>query len=260
MLSRSTPDPHHGPLITRSYGRPLRWRDILLVFFPATLAVFAPLGYGIYRASYAYTQFGPSAAEAWSRSWLSLAAFATLILLLLALYRLFSAHRFLAIHEHGLHIHASPFRDYKILWSQISGVSTAAVQNRFLGLSLGVVQRSRIYLNVGKSIDIDRRFGDIAALTDQIETYLQPLLQSQIHKSFSQGKWIYFGDVAVHQEGLQVNKRLIPWSRISHLYVDDGFLVVKSVQFEPTYIPVSKIPNLVLLFKLVESHPLIPKK
>lgn len=249
-----------GPLITRSYGRPLRWRDLFLVFVPATLAVFAPLGYGIYRASYAYTQFGPSAAEAWSRSWLSLAAFATLILLLLALYRLLSAHRYLAIHEHGLHIHSSPFQDHKIFWSQISGVSTAAIQNRFLTLPLGTVRKSRIFLKVGKAIDIDRRFGDVAALTDQIETYLHPMLQSQIHKSFNLGKWIYFGDVAVHQEGLQINERSIPWSLISHLYVEDGYLVVKSVQFEATSIPISKIPNLVLLFNLLESQPLIPEK
>lgn len=254
---RHTPSlPDLGPLITRSYGRPLRWRDLFLIFLPGTLAVFAPLGYGVYLASYGYTGFGPSAAEAWSRSWLSLAAFATLILLLLALYRLFSAHRFLAIHERGLHIHSSPFYDRKIYWSQISGVSTSVIQNRFLGLPLGTARQTRVYPHIGKPIHIDRRFGDVSALTNQIETFLYPLLESQIHKSFKSGKWIYFGDVAIHQKGLQLNQRVIPWGQITHIYAEGGHLVVKSVEFEPKYVPVSSIPNLVLLFRLLESEPL----
>lgn len=254
-MRRTSPD--LGPLITKSYGRPLRWRDLFLLFLPGTLAVFAPLGYGIYQASYGYTGFGPSAAEAWSQSWLSLAAFATLILLLLALYRLFSAHRFLAIHERGLHIHMSPFRDEKIYWSQISGVSTSVVQNRFLGLPLRTIRQSKLFPHIGNPIHIDQRFGDVSALTDQIETILHPILESRIHKSFNVGKWIYFGDVAVHQKGLQVNQCAIPWNQITHLYVEGGYLVVKSVEFEPKYVPVSRIPNLVLLFRLLEGQPLI---
>jgi hypothetical protein len=244
-----------GPLLTKSQGRPVRWRDLFLVFLPGTLGVLAPLGYGFYRAIYAYARFGPSAAVAWSRSWYLLASFSSLVLLGLALHRLYHAHRFIAIHKYGIHIHLSPFRNHKLRWSQITGIAADARQDRFLGIPLRTVHQAVIYPTLGNPIRLDNRLGEISSIIENIEANIYPRIAPQIRQDFQSGKRVYFGALVVHLNGFEMNRRIIPWDQISHLSVDGGFLVVKSDQFKPVRIPVSKIPNLDLLFQLIERQP-----
>jgi hypothetical protein len=46
-----------GPQIAIYRERPFQRRDLLVLFLPLGLAVLVPLGYGLYRAWYAYTQY-----------------------------------------------------------------------------------------------------------------------------------------------------------------------------------------------------------
>lgn len=246
-----------GPLLTKSQGRPLRWRDLFLVFLPGTLGVLAPLGYGFYRAIYAYSRFGPSAAVAWSRPWYLLASFSSLVLLWLALHRLYHAHRFIAIHKYGIHIRLSPFRDHKLRWSQISGIAADARYEHFLGIPLRTIHQAVIYPALGNPIRLDNRLADVSSIQRIVEANIYPRLSPQMQQDFQDGKPVCFGDLVVNLNGFEMNRSIIPWDQISHLSVDRGFLVVKSHQFEPVRIPVSKIPNLDLLFQLIERQPFI---
>jgi hypothetical protein len=243
-----------GPMLSLSQGRPLRWRDLFLVFIPGAIAALAPLGYGIWRANYAYTHFGPVAARAWSGSWLLLSSLASLALLVLGLYRLYVSGRYIAFHENGLRIRVSPLRDKKYAWSEISGISIASVQDRFLGLPLHTSCRTVIYPNIGKPIRLDKSFGDPEKIKEQVEARIYPRVLPELRDSLRQGKPIFFGDLAIHQTGLEVYSQRIPWDRIDHIAVDSGFLVVKSEEFGLMRIPISRIPNLDLLFKLVERR------
>jgi hypothetical protein len=243
-----------GPMLSVYQGRPLRWRDLFFVFIPGALAALAPLGYGIWRANYAYAHFGPSAARAWSASWLLLAGFASLALLFLGLYRLYASHRFIAIHENGLRIGFSALRAKEYSWSEISGISIASIQDRFLGFPLHTAYQTVIHPNIGRPIRLDKSFGNPERVKEEIEAQLYPRMLPELHDSLKKGKPIFFGDLAIDSRGLEIYKRQLSWNQIDHMAVDSGFLVVKSEEFGLIRVPISRIPNLDLLFHLAELH------
>jgi hypothetical protein len=243
-----------GPLVSIFQGRPVRWRDLFFVFIPGALAALAPLGYGIWRANYAYAHFGPIAARAWSDSWLVLASLATLALLFLALYRLYASRKFAAIHENGLRIRFSPLSENRYAWSEIAGISIASLQDRFLGFPVHTSSQVVIYPNLGKPVRLDRSFGDPKLIKEEIAAQIYPRMLPELRAGLQQGKWIYFGDLAMHQTGLKVNDHPVPWDQINYMTIESGYLVVKSEKFALMQIPVSRIPNLDLFFRLAEIH------
>ena len=243
-----------GPMLSVYQGRPLRWRDLFLIFIPGALATLAPLGYGIWRANYAYAHFGPSAAPAWSGWWLLLAGIAALALLFLGLYRLYASYRFISIHDNGVRIRFSALRPKEYTWSEISGISIASVQDRFLALPLHTSYQAVIYPNIGKPVRLDKSFGDPEKIKEEIETRIYPRMLPELRDSLQQGRRIYFGDLAIDHKGLQIYNQKLPWDQIDHMSVDCGFLVVKSEEFGLIRVLVSRIPNLDLLFHLAEVH------
>src|SRR5690606_27836264 len=92
-----------GPLVAVYRGRPIAGRGLVSLLAPGLAGVLAPLGYGLWIVREAYPQYGPAAAEQWSRPWFLLASIAVLAFFLLFLYRLHLARQFAAIHENGLH-------------------------------------------------------------------------------------------------------------------------------------------------------------
>ncbi|HZD56152.1 MAG TPA: DUF6585 family protein [Anaerolineales bacterium] len=248
------PDIDIGPPLSVYQGRPLRWQDLFFVFIPATLAVLAPLGYGIWRAIYGYVHFGPIAARAWSDSWLLLASLATLALLGLALYRLYASGKFISIHENGLRIRFSPLSEHKYAWSEIAGISTASIQDRFLGFPIHTSSQVLIYPNLGKPVRLDKSFGNPKLIKEQVAAQIYPRMLPELRAGLQQGKWIYFGDLAIHGTALKVKDHLVPWDQIDSMSIESGFLVVKSEKSGLLRVPVSKIPNLDLLFHLADRH------
>jgi hypothetical protein len=248
-----------GPLQTKYQGRPLGRRDLLFVILPGILVVLALLAYGVYRASYGYAHFGPLAASVWSRPWLLLASLATLALLVLALIRLYLAHRFIAIHENGLHVHLSPLRDYRLPWSHISGIASAHIQDHFFGVPLRTSYHLAIYPTLSKVIRLDQSIGNITDLTEEITSRIEPDLQSQLQSDFESGKWVYFNEIAIQKSGLRISGRFLPWNHITYLSVETGHLVVKSDQFKTMRFPVIKTPNLRLFFQLLDNQGSVQK-
>lgn len=248
------PNTDLGPPLSVYQGRPLRWQDLFFVFIPAALAVLVPLGYGIWRANYGYVHFGPVAARAWGDSWLLLASLATLALLGLALHRLYASSKSIAIHRNGLRIRFSPLRENTYTWSQITGISIASVENRFLGFPIYASAQVLIYPSLGKAVRLDQSFGDPKLIKEQIAAQIYPRILPELRAGLKIGKWIYFGDLAIHRTGLRVNEVLVPWDQIVYMSVESGYLVVKSEKSGLMRVPVSNIPNLDLLFHLAETH------
>jgi len=233
-------------------GRPLRWQDLFFVFIPATAAVFSPLGYGFWRAYYGYSQFGPTAAEAWSRPWFLLAAFSTLLLLLLALIRINIAHKFIVLRENGLHIHLSPLKDHTFTWSQISGISFEIKRVRFLGFTLQSKKNAKIYHNLGQPIQFGNEIQGLTYLVQEIKHRLYPRLWSALENDLHKGSWLFFGEIGLHREGLKIKKVRYPWEKVKRVSVKSGNVVVELTDNHRLNLAISRIPNIELLFQLIE--------
>lgn len=234
-------------------GQPLGWLDLFVGFLPAGLAVLAPLAYGLWRAAYAYTRFGPAAADAWARPWYLASTLALLPVLGLASYRLHLSRRFVAAHENGLRLRLSPFGGGAIPWEQVEGVAAGAVEERLLGRRLSTRPRLVLYLRGNRRIRLSG-LRNLPALTRQIKSCLYPRLRPALFEQVQSGGWARFGPLAVHRRALWAQGRQIAWERLAGLQARSGFLVVELENGLRLREAIERIPNLELLLEVIERE------
>lgn len=255
MSAHQAPVKSHnlGPLIVTYRDRPLLWRDLFALFVPATLASLLPLLYGFMRSLYAQANYGPLAARAWSRPWYALALIAAVPLLLLALRRVRQSHRRVALHKNGIRIEWTGGQRHIFLWEQLRGLSCSTIENRFLGVQLGTRYQMVFFPCAGVPLRIDDHLQNLPDLMARVKARLHPRWLPQMRAALQRGETLSFGVVSVHQGGIRLRGREIPWAQVSHLSVVRGHLVVESSLMRRVKIPVHKIPNVELLIQLLQE-------
>jgi hypothetical protein len=261
-----------GSILKVYRGLPLRWCKAIIQYVPAIGAVFAPLFYGLQRFQFGHAQYGMAAAIAWSRPWFLLAAFATLPLLFLTLRRLLRAHSTVSIHEHGLRLRFPPFFERELRWGQIAGIACGEVQMRFLAFSLHSYHSTTLYPTLGKPISLDGRIENLADFSREVQGHIFPRLLPAMQKEFNEGRWLYFGSLAVQRRGMTFTQnnaeqqfrslhlgrrdkptgKNIPWEQVKSLALRDGYLMVELDRGRPRRVPVASVPNLELFYHLIE--------
>lgn len=244
---------HLGLRIATYRDRPLLWRDLFALFIPATLASLLPLLYGFMRSLYAQANYGPLAARAWSRPWYALALIAAIPLLLLALRRVRRAHRRVALHKNGLQIEWTGGQRQIFLWHQLCGLSCSTLENRFLGFQFGARYQMTFFPCSGAALRIDDRLQNLPDLMARVKAKLHPRWLPQMRAALQRGETLSFGVVSVHQGGIRLRGREMPWAQVSCLSVVRGHLVVESGPMRRVKIPVYKIPNVELLIQLLQE-------
>ena len=236
----------------RTYrGRPLKWRDLFLIFFPATGGVLFPLAYGTWIFNNKYLQYGPIAAEYWSRPWILLAVFAMTCLVLLAIIRIFQSQKYVSTYQNGLVIRIYPLRKIIIKWSEISEITTLANKITFIGYILQETFSIILCSTYGNSILLDNNIRSMTELAKEIKLntfrHLLPIFQHEINR----GHRVNFGAISMNKEWISLGKNKISWHEVSKVYVNSGFMVIKLMDNNKLKIKISKIPNIDLLFLLL---------
>ena len=245
--------PGLGALLSTYRVKSLQWDDFFFLFVPGSLMVIAPLAYGLWRAYYGYTQFGPAAAENWARPWFTLAAILLVPLVLLAVYRAYMATRSVSVHTHGLRIRLSPFQNSLLSWEEIAGVSSVAVDERFLGLPLRVRHAAVLFPEEGKPLPLNSRLENLSELVLKIKNEIYPRLTPLLAKRLEAGDWLQFGKIAIHNRGLRFGRSKLTWNQVKAVRVRSGFLVIESTSGERLRLAVSHIPNIEILVDLLDS-------
>jgi len=241
-----------GPTLIEYRDRPLRWRDLFTLFMPASLATLAPLLYGLKRDIYARNYYGPVAAHSWSWPWYILATSALIPLMLLALWRVRQAHRWVILHKNGLHIKWNKPAQI-LLWNQIQGLSCLTTEATFFGLATKTRHRLTLFPISEDQIHLDERLKDLPDLAERIKAKLYPHLLPKMRTAFNNGETLYFGPIRIHKQAIHVREQDIPWEQISRLNVRAGKLVIESPSKFPIRIPVEKIPNIELLIQILQE-------
>ncbi len=235
---------HQGPPVDRSY-----WMTAVI---PGLGIILGTLGYGFWRAYYGYTQFGPVAAQVWSRPWFLAAALAAALLLLSFSIRQRAARKFVVVYKNGVRLQLQANHARHFHWSQISGISIGTVRGHFLGLTTKIRYRLVIHPNVGRPVRIEGSLQNFAGLIDKIKEQFYPRRFSELQRPLRAGEWVYFGPLAVNQLALRVQEQLIAWEKIKRIAVDAGVLTVELKARKPMRVPTAQIQNLELLLKLIE--------
>jgi hypothetical protein len=240
-----------GHQLARFTDRPLTCREVLWLLSLGISAVLGAWIVGIWRYIYGYAHYGPSAATAWSQPWFLLAALTSIAFLWLAFFRLLRAHRTLAIYQHGLRLQRDLGRSYTLAWKDLQGIRYTGIQERFLGLPWRQRHHARLLLSGGKSIPLPplQNFPQaVEAIKKQLYPHILPRLRNQLRA----GKPAQFGPLSLHQHGITLRKRRIPWKQITHIQLTKGFLVIELAANRSVRISLDRLPNPELILHLVD--------
>lgn len=248
------PDSEFGDPLTVYTGRLLSRRDLGLFFLPGIAGVLAPLVYGIGRAAYAYTHYGPVAADAWSQPWYALAGLGLTCFILLAALRVHAARPRAAVHAGGLVLRPAIGRERRFAWGALAGIAYDYTVDQFLQFKIRTRTSAWIYPQTGARLKLPAGLNDLPGLVRDIQAQLYPRLQPDMQNRFDAGDWVYFGSLAVCRRGISpdTGAGLIAWSDVKMIEVRAGHLVVELTAGGHRRCPISRIPNLELLFQLIE--------
>lgn len=254
QVSQPGNDEDLGIQIAVYRGRGLCRSDVWQFWLPGFGAVLAPLGYGVWRSSYAYMHYGPVAAEFWSRPWYLLATFSVAVFALLGLYRISLSRRLVAVHKNGLLLRQGLLRVRRLPWTDLAGIAAGTVQDRFLGLALRTAHSAILYPGAGRPVRLDGSLQALPELVSRIKASLYPRLLPRMQQAFSAGQWLYFGPIAIQREGLRLDRQRFRWEEIDRVAVQAGYLVVE-LQDRPKKkrVLLSKIPNFELLLQIISQ-------
>ena len=242
-----------GTLITIYQDRPLRWIDLVTTFIPAALAVLSPFLYGLQRAQYARANYGPAAAQTWSRPWYLLSTAALIPLLLFALRRLRRSHRLVMLYKNGLSIQGMGWRNRKFTWGEISGISNLVTQDRFLGIPLRKRVLATLHPTNGKPVKLDHRLPHLDELCARIKAKIYPRLIPEMRSSIQSGSTLFYGPIDMNIERINIRGKKTPWDQISKIHVHQGRLMIEFENRRIRKIPIREIPNIEIFIQLIQE-------
>ena len=251
ISAETDPNLSLGKLVAIHRRRRLGWIGFGAFVLMGAAIVLAPLFYGFYRYYYGYTQHGPVAASAWSRSWYLITLLGLVIFAILILNNLKKSRQSVAIYTKGMRIRAN--NTLSIPWVRVHGLSYSTVQPYFLSSALRPRAQAYLFLEDGSFIRLDHRIEKFDLLVDRIRKILHPILNARIQEHYNNGKWVEFGSVMVNLTGAKINHRDIPWQDIHRMSIKAGSLVVELANQTAISIPIVKIPNLELMLQIVQA-------
>jgi len=240
-----------GPLINTYRGRPLRWRDLLLVFLIGTFAVFFPLVYGVWINNIISLRNGPIAASSWSGPWFILAVISTLCLLLLALIRVFHATIYVSTFKNGLEIKLSPIRRHIMAWTDIFEITNHSLTRHIFGHNVQTKFRIELLSKKKKTIRLDQKITHVTKLAYEIKKYSFQRLFPSLVNDFQSGRWLDFGPLSINKHYISTEHEKVSWSEVSRVYIKAGNMFIETWDEQNIRIKTSQIPNIELLFKLI---------
>ncbi len=241
-----------GRHIATFRGPTIELRTWVLIIIPGCLLTLSSFIFGMLLAGDAYQQHGPALALIRVRYWF---LFATILLVILAAYilnrLLISSQRF-EIFENGIQYGSFFIRRHAYCWSDLSGIASSATRITFFGKDIRTIPSGVIYLYTGKSIELTNRFQNIPRLVEIVKSKTYPLIWPTLKSTFRSGSTAQFGRLTLTREHLQIAKKSIPWELVYRLRAESGFLVVELRDDSDQKVPISDIPNLELLLKIVD--------
>jgi len=243
-----------GSPITKYHLQQLLWKDLLRVFIPLILIVLAPVGYGLWRTLYGYSNFGPAAAASWGRNWFLIAGGLVIALLFYTLRRLSRAHTWIEIYSWGLYLHYPPGRKRLLQWEDIQGITSYSINKRFLR----IINQKKYYLSLHSRRysplhchpDINNREGLKKTIKKQVYNRIRPKLLN----AFKAGQRIPFGDISISKEMLFLPKQEIPWDYVEAISVEKGILNIALSTQKEMDIPIRKLQNLEILIHIIKTE------
>jgi hypothetical protein len=221
-------------------------------------------GYAGYVAYSIYQKFGLVAAISRSTPWFILGGSVLLLWLAIGVFLWVRAQPGVRLHANGLFIEDR--RKQSLTWEQIDGIAQGVYASDQMK-PRDIRYQLRIFPNKGRSVhlhgsgDGKRGIPYLSELASRIKSSLYPVLQVELARMYRGGLPLRFGPVQIDRQGLKIPRRSpfpgtlsVPWEQVKQITVQSGYFLVESFgRRKPYRLPVSRIPNLEILLKIIDQ-------
>jgi hypothetical protein len=247
-----------GNQLNLYHGMHLRRREIILIVAFLCLSLI-PFFVGLYRTLYGYAQYGSVAAISWGVIWFSISIFFLFLIVGYGIYRLNISKLNITLHTAGICI-KSPFkRKYYIRWDQVTELyvnqerTNSSTRNPDIHC---IIRTSDKRLSLRTS-----QIENLLELITQIKSSVYIHLYPRICAKFRVGSVISFGPLEIQKKYISVKGRgFIPattqiyWKDIGFITLKSGYLLLKLHNKKQYELRAAKIPNVEILFQLIEDR------
>ena len=233
--------------------RPLKWRDLILLFLPATLVPVVLLVIGYSRERYGLMNYGPVAAETWSSTWYGFALVSLIPLVGLLLIRIRRSHRLIKVYNKGLIIQSTWGRKWKLSFSQILGISGVKTQNRLFSIPINTRYQAQLHLSDDKIIKLDHQLKDLEELCARVKAKIYPSLLKRYRAAFKGDDTISFGPILMNTYQIAINNLNIPWDRVCNIEIKGGVLNIEYDGNRKVKIGIRKVPNIEIFLQIIQE-------
>ena len=229
-----------------------------------SLLSLSAIGFGVYLAFTTYEKYGPVPALARSAPWL-ISGFAVLFTWVsIGLLRWARTQPGIRLHANGLFIEGR--RNQSLTWDQIDGISQGVtapdrLRPREMRYQVHLFPSKGRPVHLHGSGDGTRGMPYLPELASRVKASLYPNLQVELARMFREGVPLRFGPLRIDREGLQARRWgpvpgtfSVHWRHVKRITVQSGYFLVESIDRRSPYrLPVSKIPNLEILLKIIDQ-------
>lgn len=143
-------------------------------------------------------------------------------------------------------------------WEEIDGVAVSVVELHYLGISAPMRWRARLYPRTGKPVELCPEINNLPELITRLKGAIYPARLRRYRAEFLKGQAIGFGCITIFPDRLEIqkstrNSKKLPWSNISSLGVEKGYLIIHPQSKRRLRIPISSILNLELFLEIVKQ-------
>ncbi len=225
------------------------------------LGALAAAGYAIDRWHFAHAHLGPAAVWRLSAPALGVAAALLALGCLSVVLRLRPGTLRVEVRRDGLRWSRGR-RSASARWSQVRQVHTRAI--RYLLPALGKRTQAELLLGFRPAGISSRRLrwlrlphtlSDFNGLAAAVKTQVYPLLMADMTRALRQGRPLTFGPLRLSAEGMRQGRRLIRWSDLEQVCLDDGVVRLRasaSSGHRELRLHAHHLPNLEVCLQLID--------
>jgi Family of unknown function (DUF6585) len=243
-----------GKVIATHQGRGFKYYQIITRLIPLFLLFLLPILYGLRLGYFGFTQYGLVAAATWSTPWLITGGSFFLILVIWLVLQRQNRHKFVRVHQNGIHACLGGRLDQITLWKELSGIRYEGTRVYLIVLPLPTKSRLTILPASGRPLSMDDRINHLDQLINTIKDHYYPVILPRLRQQFYAGHLVPFGPIGLLKSGLKIKNRLITWDDMDEFRVERGVLSICLHTDKSIKIPTVKIPNPELLLKLVNER------
>ena len=143
-------------------------------------------------------------------------------------------------------------------WEDLDGVAVSVVELHYLGITTPMRWRAQLYPQTGKPVEICPEIKNLPELITRLKGAVYPARLRRYRTDFLKGQAIGFGCITIYPDRLEIqkstrNSKKLPWSIISSLGVEKGYLIIHPQGKRRLRIPTSSILNLELFLEIVKQ-------